>query len=170
MNQYTEGFCLLELELSICRSVLRTLCMSFMLVSFWLYKRSRWASENRRDTLQEVQEKPQLGQLPFQLEQSIFQEHKPQPGCHVLHGLPLAHSYCSHTQFHFYLVLPTTHPSSLPQILFPMCLTTIQCPAHMPPLQEGPPYTHTHLCTLFAQLLHPQFQTHSKCLLKMLAN
>lgn len=51
-NQDTEGFCLLDLDLSIFRNILRTLCMSLMLVSLWLYKRSRRASANRRDTLQ----------------------------------------------------------------------------------------------------------------------
>lgn len=56
-NQYTEDFYLLELWLSIFCNVLRTLCMSFMVVSFRLYKRSRWASENRRDTLQGMREK-----------------------------------------------------------------------------------------------------------------
>ena len=56
-SQFTDGFCLRELERSIWYNVFKTLRMSFMLVSLWLYKRSRRASVNRRDTLQGEQEK-----------------------------------------------------------------------------------------------------------------
>ena len=109
MSRFTDRFCLRELERSIWYNVFKTLRMSFMLVSLWLYKRSRRASENRRDTLQGEQEKQKtswLDQLSLQFEQSTCQEHPAwlQGPC----GPPLTHSSCPLSQ-HLRCYAPT-HP------------------------------------------------------------